>query len=81
MATTCTLNYANIFMVRFEKKHIYPFIKCKVDLHLKYIDDIFFIWKGTEEELKNLFNKIIKSTLPLNLIKNIQKWKQTSSEF
>ena len=37
-----------------------PLIKGKVDLYLKYIDEIFFIWKGTEEELKNFFNEINK---------------------
>ena len=70
MATACAPSYVNIFMARFEQKHIYPFIKGKVDLYLRYSDDIF-IWKGTEEELKNLFNEINKKH-PLNLIKNIQ---------
>ena len=60
MGTACSLGYENIFMARFDQKHIYPFIKAKVDLNLRYIDDIFFIWKSTEEELKNLFNGISK---------------------
>ena len=54
------VGYANVFMARFKQKHIYPFIKGKVDLYLRCIDDTFFIGKGTEEELKNFFNEIIK---------------------
>ena len=45
---------------KIEQKHIYPFIKGKVDLYLRYIDEIFFIWKGRTEELKNFFNEINK---------------------
>ena len=30
MGTACAQRYANFFMVRFEEKHIYPFIKDKV---------------------------------------------------
>ena len=45
-------------MARSEQKHIYPFIKGKVDLYLRYFDDIFFIWKVTEEQLKHFFNAI-----------------------
>ena len=58
--TTCTPSHTNIFMARFEQKHIYPFIKGKVDLYLTYNDDIFFIWKDKEEELKNFFSEINK---------------------
>ena len=47
-------------MARFEEKHIYQHIKGKVDLYLRYIDDILFICKGTEEELKNFFNEVYK---------------------
>ena len=62
METACTPRYANIFMARLTtEKHIYPFVKIKVELYLRYIDDIFFICKDTEEELKNLFNEINKN--------------------
>ena len=53
-------SYASIFMTRFEEKHIYTFIKNKVELvelYLRYIDDIVFVWKGSEKELKNFFNE------------------------
>ena len=53
------------FLIRFDKKDICPFIKDKVELYLRYIDDIIFIWKGTDEELRNFFNQI-KKKLPLS---------------
>ena len=51
MGTICAPSYANIFMANFEAKHIYPYIKEKPPLYLRYIDDIFMIWKGTKVEL------------------------------
>ena len=78
MGTACATSYANIFMARFEQKYIHPFIKGKVDLYLRYIDDIFFIWKGTEEELKNFFNEINKKHPS---IKFDQKYSKLKIEF
>ena len=51
MGTICAPSYANIFMANFEAKHIYPYIKETSLIYLRYIDDIFMIWKGTEAEL------------------------------
>ena len=65
-------------MARFEQKHVYPFIKGKLDLYLRYIDDIFFIWKGTEEKLKNSFNEINKKH---PFIKFDQKYSKSKIEF
>ena len=78
MGTPCAPSYANIFMERFEQKHIYPFIKGKVDLHLRYIDDIFFIWKVMEKKLKNFFNEINKKHPS---IKFDQKYSKSKIEF
>ena len=55
-----------------------PLIKGKVDLYLKYIDEIFFIWKGTEEELKNFFNEINKKH---RSIKFDQKYLRSKKKF
>ena len=30
----------------FEETHVYPLIKEKVKLFLRYIDDIYFMWTG-----------------------------------
>ena len=36
----------------FEETHIDPLIKQKVQLYARYIDDIFFIWKGSKNEIQ-----------------------------
>ena len=57
MVTICAPS-ANIFMGRFEETQIYPRIVNKIRTFLRYIDDLFFIWKGTEAELKTFLNEI-----------------------
>ena len=56
MGTAWDPSYEKILMARFEPKHIYGFIKGKVDLYLRYIDDTFLICNSMEEELKDLFS-------------------------
>ena len=58
MGTKCAPNYANLFMAHFEETYIYPRIKGKSLLYLRYIDDIFLIWKGSRLELVNFINEI-----------------------
>ena len=58
MGTKCAPNYANLFMAHFEEMFIYPRIRGKALLYLRYIDDIFLIWKGTKEELVNFITEI-----------------------
>ena len=53
MGTICAPSYANIFMSEFEEKHIYPLIKNKSVIYLRYIDDIFMVWIKSESELRN----------------------------
>ena len=60
VGTICALVYANIFMVQFEAKHIFPNIHGKAVLFLRYIDDIFMIWNGTNEELILFIDKVNK---------------------
>ena len=60
----CTSTYANIFMGEFEEKHIYPRIKDKRSKYLRYIDDIFMIWTGTQAQLED-FTKQINKVHPL----------------
>ena len=54
MGTKCAPNYVNLFMAYF----IYPRIKGKSLLYLRYIDDIFLIWKGSKEELEAFIAEI-----------------------
>ena len=56
--TICASAYANTFMAQFEKQHIYPYIKNKSILYLRYIDDIFMIWTGTKQELLIFLEKL-----------------------
>ena len=58
MGTICAPSYANIFMAKFEQQYIYPFIKDMTSLYLRYIDDIFIIWKGTKEELQSFIKDL-----------------------
>ena len=45
----------------------------KVELYLRYADDVFFIWKGTEEKLKQFFNEISKKHTLIKLDKKYSK--------
>ena len=58
MGTICALSYANIFMSEFEEKHIYPLIKNKFVIYLRYIDYIFVGWIKSESELRHFMNEI-----------------------
>ena len=58
MGTICAPSYANIFMSEFEEKHIYPLIKNKSVIYLRYIDDIFMVWIKSESELRHFMNEI-----------------------
>ena len=60
VGTIYALVYANIFMVQFEAKHIFPYIHGKALLFLRYIDDIFMIWNGTNEELILFIDEVNK---------------------
>ena len=58
MGTICASSYVNIFLSQFEKKHIYPLIKNKSAMYLRYLDDIFMIWTKSESEPKHFMNEI-----------------------
>ena len=46
MGTICGPAYANIFITKFGEKYMYPLIKNVSMLYIRYIDDVFMIWKG-----------------------------------
>ena len=58
MGTKCAPTYASIFMGLFEETHILPRIKDQILLYVRYIDDIFFLWKGTEEDLNKFLRTV-----------------------
>ena len=69
MGTISFSSNANIFLVNFEAKHIYTYIKEMSLLYLRYIDDIFMMWKGTKAELMTFIKKLKDKheTIKLNL--------------
>ena len=58
MGTRCASSYTNIFMVNFEAKHIYPYIKEMSLLYLRYIRNIFMIWKDTRADLMTFIKEL-----------------------
>ena len=58
MGTICAPNYANIFMGKFEKTYIYPYINQFSNFYCRFIDDIFFIWNGTVIQLQEVIKKL-----------------------
>ena len=58
MGTICAPAYANIFMTEFEQKYVYPLIKDKSILFLRYIDDIFMVWTKSEKQLKDFMSEL-----------------------
>ena len=58
MGTKCAPTYASLFMGRFEETHILPRIRAFTLLYIRYIDDLFMIWKGSEKELLKFLKEI-----------------------
>ena len=78
MVTICAPAYANIFMANFELKYIYPYIKDKTKMFLRFIDDLFMIWTGSEQELLDFMSDLNKKH---SSIKFEFKYIQTKIEF
>ena len=57
MGSKCAPPYACIYMGKFEQMKILPLSQAII-LWKRFIDDIFFIYTGSEEELQILFDKI-----------------------
>lgn len=73
MGTICALTYANTFMAEFESKYIYPFISNISMLYLRYIDDIFMIWKRKHDQLKTFLKQLNKQYPTLEFTYKISK--------
>ena len=58
MGTIYAPPYANIFMDHFERKYIYPFLEGLSLSYLRFIDDIFFIWTGSKNQLITFLNDL-----------------------
>ena len=54
MGTSMAVNFANCFMSVFETQMLQEYTAttgCKPVMWLRYIDDVFFIWRGTKSSL------------------------------
>ena len=78
MGIICAPAYANIFMGNLELKHIYPYIKNKTKMFSRFIDDLFMIRTGWEQELLDLISDLNKR---YPSIKFKFKYSQTKIEF
>ena len=58
MGTICASAYENIFIAEFEEKYIYPLIKDKSILFLRYIGDNFMVWTKSEKQLKDFMSEL-----------------------
>ena len=78
MGTVCSPAYGNIFMANFELKYIYSYIKDKTKMFLGFVDDLFMIWTGSEQELLDFMNDLNKKYYS---IKFEFKYSETIIEF
>ena len=78
MGTICAPAYANIFMANFEVKYIYPYIRDKTKLFLRFTDDLFMISTGSEQELLDFMSDLNKKHPS---IKFEYKYSQSKIEF
>ena len=74
VGTICAPAYASIFMENFELKYICPDIKDKTKTFFMFIDDLFMIWTGSEQELLDFMSELNKKH---PLIKCEFKYSQT----
>ena len=78
MGTICAPAYPNIFMANSELKYIYPYIKVKTKMFLRFIDDLVMIWAGSEQELRDFMSELKKKHPS---IKFEFKYSQIETEF
>ena len=58
MGSKCSASYANLFMNNFEETWIYKLIRKNSNFYKRFIDDIFILWNGTREQLKEFIEQI-----------------------
>ena len=56
MGTPMAVNYANLFMGRFEERLLAEYEKetgNRPAVWLRFVDDVFIVWKGEEKDFKH----------------------------
>ena len=82
MGTPMAVNYANLFMAGFEKNMLADFEKeygFKPACWYRFIDDIFFVWTGSEESLNQFLDFVNSYAERRNMSSNI-KFKNVYSD-
>ena len=51
MGTICSPSYTNIFTDHFERKYISPFLQELSLIYLRFVDNKFFVWTNSKEQL------------------------------
>ena len=58
MGIKYSASYANLFMNNFEETWIYKLIGKNSNFYKRFIDDIFILWNGTPEQLREFIEQI-----------------------
>ncbi|XP_044134272.1 uncharacterized protein LOC122926834 [Bufo gargarizans] len=73
MGTRFAPSYANIFMSDWEDEVILPKLGADLVLWKRYIDDVVFIWRGSDLALNSFLAEINRNNLNLHFTSNISK--------
>lgn len=77
MGTRVVPSYANIFMGKFEKRFITSNQKfsLKIMVNKRFIDDLFLLWRGNEQEAKDFVEEINQNDWGITLTPKFDKIK------
>ncbi|XP_077155825.1 uncharacterized protein LOC143818374 isoform X2 [Ranitomeya variabilis] len=67
MGAKCAPAYANIFLGWWEEKFVYPLPSFAAHVHawVRFIDDVFILWRGTKEECEEFIGNL--NSNPFNI--------------
>ena len=74
MGTPMAVNFANLFMSKFEQEMLADYKKehkMEPEIWIRYIDDIFMIWKGDQKSLKHFLDYCNMYSKSRNMQSNI----------
>ncbi|XP_040285737.1 vomeronasal type-2 receptor 26-like [Bufo bufo] len=73
MGTRFAPSYANLFMANWEDEYIQPILGADLVLWKRYIDDVIFIWRGTDLALGSFLSNINLNDQNLQFTANLSK--------
>ena len=66
MGTSCAPQFANLFLASLEERALSSWQGTKPKLWLRFLDDIFMLWKGNQQELKLFHNHLNQQISSIN---------------